>query len=200
VELVIAAAVGGVLLVVLMTVIWKIVSPARRQRLTWLIHTFGNERSAKEVEERWQAGWMNDADRPHVVKGLYQVHIDGGKKASRAGEKGDGVIGALLKEPNGTVIQGAEISERLKDPVAGPTTAEYKALLAGLKMAREDHHVEYIDRGELAFVPLARLRTHRIKDKSGLFRWYNDYRLPESAAAGPSPSGSTTTNKTHPES
>lgn len=87
---------------------------------------------------------MNDADQSQIVKGLYQLHIDGGKKASKAGEKSEGAIGALLKEPNGTVIEGAEISERIKDPVAGPTTAEYKALLAGLKMAREDHHVEYI--------------------------------------------------------
>lgn len=48
----IAAAVGGVLLaVVLMTVIWKIVSPAVDNGLNWLIHTFGNERSAKEGEE-----------------------------------------------------------------------------------------------------------------------------------------------------
>ncbi len=35
------------------------------------------------------------------------------------------------------------------------------------------------DQGELHFVPLARIRTHRKADKSGLFRWYNDYRLPD---------------------
>ena len=38
--------------------------------------------------------------------------------------------------------------------------------------------------GELQFQPLARIRTHRIKDGSGLFRWYNDYRLPEYLGAG----------------
>ena len=43
---------------------------------------------------------------------------------------------------------------------------------------------ELTDRGELQFVSLARVRTHRIKDKSGLFRWYNDYRLPESHGGG----------------
>ena len=28
------------------------------------------------------------------------------------------------------------------------------------------------------------MRTHRIKDKTGIFRWYNDYRLPTSLGAG----------------
>lgn len=76
-------------------------------------------------------------------KGLYLLHIDGGKKNSAAGELGEGAIGAVLKEPNGTPIDGAELSERLGHPVPGPTTAEYKALLAGLKMAR-DRGIEYI--------------------------------------------------------
>jgi ribonuclease HI len=69
-------------------------------------------------------------------KGLYLLHIDGGKKASAAGEMGEGAIGALLKEPNGTAIPGAELSERI-GPVEGPTTAEYRALLRGLELARE---------------------------------------------------------------
>lgn len=69
-------------------------------------------------------------------KGLYLLHIDGGNRASAAGEMGDGAIGALLKEPNGTAIPGAELSERI-GPVEGPTTAEYRALLRGLELARE---------------------------------------------------------------
>ena len=69
-------------------------------------------------------------------KGLYLLHIDGGKRASAAGEMGDGAIGALLKEPNGTAIPGAELSERI-GPVESPTTAEYRALLRGLELARE---------------------------------------------------------------
>lgn len=85
-----------------------------------------------------------DADQPSIVKGLYQLFIDGGKQAGGTGEKGDGAIGALLKEPNGSLIEGAEISERIGGPITGPTTAEFTALLAGLKMALEDHHVEYI--------------------------------------------------------
>ncbi len=35
------------------------------------------------------------------------------------------------------------------------------------------------DQGELHFIPLARIRTHRKHDRSGKFRWYNDYRLPD---------------------
>jgi hypothetical protein len=38
---------------------------------------------------------------------------------------------------------------------------------------------ELTDRGELDFVELPRLRTHRNQDASGLFRWYNEYVLPE---------------------
>lgn len=35
------------------------------------------------------------------------------------------------------------------------------------------------DRGEMLFEPLRRFRTHRTRDKSGGYRWYNDYRLPQ---------------------
>jgi hypothetical protein len=34
--------------------------------------------------------------------------------------------------------------------------------------------------GDLAFSPLRRTRTRRTRDKSGLYRWYNDYELPAS--------------------
>ncbi|MDQ3430906.1 MAG: hypothetical protein M3467_01545 [Actinomycetota bacterium] len=37
--------------------------------------------------------------------------------------------------------------------------------------------------GELVFTPLARVRTHRNADKRG-YRWYNDYRLPDSLGGG----------------
>jgi hypothetical protein len=38
--------------------------------------------------------------------------------------------------------------------------------------------------GEPEFVALRRVRTHRIKDKSGLFRWNNDYELPKGFVGG----------------
>ena len=38
---------------------------------------------------------------------------------------------------------------------------------------------ELTDKGEIDFVLLPRVRTHRNQDASGLFRWYNEYALPE---------------------
>jgi hypothetical protein len=35
------------------------------------------------------------------------------------------------------------------------------------------------ERGDLHYTELARVRTHRNADKSGRYRWYNDYRLPD---------------------
>ena len=67
-------------------------------------------------------------------KGFYLLHIDGSNRK--------GTIGALLKEPNGTAIPGAELSERI-GPVTGPTMAEYRALLRGLELARE-RNVNYV--------------------------------------------------------
>jgi ribonuclease HI len=75
-------------------------------------------------------------------KGLCLLHIDGGNKASAAGEMSEGAIGALLKEPNGTTIPGAEVSERI-GLVGSPTAAEYRALLRGLELARE-RDVDYL--------------------------------------------------------
>lgn len=54
-ELLLAAIIGGFLLaVLLMIVLWKIVSAAVENGLDWLIHTFGNERAVREVEEKWR--------------------------------------------------------------------------------------------------------------------------------------------------
>ena len=39
--------------------------------------------------------------------------------------------------------------------------------------------VELDDRGAPIFEPLRRVRTHRNQDKNGLYRWYNDYQLPD---------------------
>ncbi len=43
---------------------------------------------------------------------------------------------------------------------------------------------ELWDKGEPSFIELKRIRTHRTQDKTGLFRWYNDYLLPESVGEG----------------
>jgi hypothetical protein len=43
---------------------------------------------------------------------------------------------------------------------------------------------ELTDTGDLAFIPLARIRTHRTRDGNGRYRWYNDYALPPSCGGG----------------
>jgi hypothetical protein len=43
---------------------------------------------------------------------------------------------------------------------------------------------EVTNTGDLDLDELRRVRTHRIRDKSGAFRWYNDYQLPERLGAG----------------
>ena len=83
---------------------------------------------------------MSDETRQER-RGFYLLHIDGSNKRSPGGEM-EGAIGALLKEPNGAAIPGAERSERIGF-VEGPTTAEYQALLRGLELARE-REVNYL--------------------------------------------------------
>lgn len=54
-EFLLAGAIAGVLLAIaLFKVIWILVSSATDNLLDWLIHTFGNERAAREVEEKWK--------------------------------------------------------------------------------------------------------------------------------------------------
>ena len=44
--------------------------------------------------------------------------------------------------------------------------------------------VELAEAGEPMFTELERVRTHRYEGKNGLFRWHNDYALPESLGGG----------------
>ena len=54
-ELLIVAVIGGVMLALAtMVVIWKLVSSATDNLLDCLIHTFGNERAKKAVEDKWR--------------------------------------------------------------------------------------------------------------------------------------------------
>src|SRR4029453_15525488 len=43
---------------------------------------------------------------------------------------------------------------------------------------------ELTDTGDLHFVELRRIRTHRDRSRSGQYRWYNDYSLPENYGGG----------------
>ena len=38
---------------------------------------------------------------------------------------------------------------------------------------------ELTDTGDIAFVPLERIRIHRARSKAGTYRWYSDHRLPD---------------------
>lgn len=44
--------------------------------------------------------------------------------------------------------------------------------------------VELADTGEPIFQELRRVRTHRARDRSGPYRWYNEYRLPAGIGGG----------------
>ena len=69
-----------------------------------------------------------------------------------------------------------EVKEILVDDV--PTRISLYARGGAIGLATPD------ETGEMVFSPLRRTRTHRTKDKSGLFRWYNDYELPASLRGG----------------
>jgi hypothetical protein len=43
---------------------------------------------------------------------------------------------------------------------------------------------ELTDTSELAFTELRQVRTHRIRDKGGRYRWYNDHVLPDRLGSG----------------
>ena len=79
---------------------------------------------------------MNEADQPQIVKGLYQLHIDGGKKASSVGKRGLGAYGFVLCDPRGIELPGGAQGE-VVGPVSDPHSAEYEGLLAGLSLARQ---------------------------------------------------------------
>ena len=43
---------------------------------------------------------------------------------------------------------------------------------------------ELTDTGDIAFVPLERIRIHRARSKAGTYRWYSDHRLPDEHGGG----------------
>src|SRR5436190_6001185 len=43
---------------------------------------------------------------------------------------------------------------------------------------------ELTETGDLTFTEVSRFRTHRNQDKSGRYRWYSDYRLPDRYGGG----------------
>jgi len=51
--------------------------------------------------------------------------------------------------------------------------------IGGEVVALLEYIGEHTDSGDLHFVALPRIRTHRNQDKNGRYRWYNDYQLPD---------------------
>lgn len=78
------------------------------------------------------------------VKGLYRLHIDGGKQASPAGGTALGAYGFVLRDPKGQDIEGGRAGGVLPEPVRDPHSAEYEALLRGLAFAKEPNEINYI--------------------------------------------------------
>jgi ribonuclease HI len=70
------------------------------------------------------------------LKGLYLLHIDGGKKASERGGTALGAYGFVLRDPKNTEIAGGAKGHVLEERVPDPHSAEYEGLLAGLAFAK----------------------------------------------------------------
>jgi ribonuclease HI len=77
------------------------------------------------------------------VKGLYLLHIDGGKKSSASGEAALGAYGFVLRDPKGNDLPDGSRCDVLPKPVFDPHSAEYEALLAGLAFAKQQE-LKYI--------------------------------------------------------
>ncbi|MBA2312942.1 MAG: reverse transcriptase-like protein [Actinobacteria bacterium] len=82
-------------------------------------------------------------DRTELKKGLYLLKIDGGKKASAAGDRALGAYGFVLSDPTGKGMPDGQQGKLLEQPVGDPHSAEYEGLLAGLEFARQ-RDIQYI--------------------------------------------------------
>jgi ribonuclease HI len=76
------------------------------------------------------------------MRGLYLLRIDGGKKASLAGEPAKGAFGFILRDPKDREVEGW-FGKGVIDTVRSPHSAEYEALLAGLEFAL-NNKVDYL--------------------------------------------------------
>jgi ribonuclease HI len=77
---------------------------------------------------------------PRPRPGLYTLHTDGGVAAEEGQSAGEGAIGAALKNSDNLLVEA--ISEPI-GRVDNSGTAEFRALIEGLKMARR-HGVDKI--------------------------------------------------------
>lgn len=100
------------------------------------LHHLIVEATAEEVGKLLKSYETPSEGDSEPKKGLYLLRIDGGKKASAAGENGEGAIGFVLRDPKGGLVPGGA-KGRTIGPVPDPHSAEYEALLAGLGFAQE---------------------------------------------------------------
>lgn len=78
-----------------------------------------------------------------MTKGLYQLHIDGGRKHPAEGQEASAAISYVLCDPRGHELPNGRHSTALDPPVPDSTSAEYEAVLAGLRNAG-DRGISYI--------------------------------------------------------
>ena len=90
---------------------------------------------------------------------------------------------ASVKEPRRKGGERVEKSTFVEDrtvtlPNGTTVTVHLFALAGAIGIGQLDHT------GTMVSTELTRIRTHRNPDRSGLFRWYNTYRLPHHLGAG----------------
>jgi hypothetical protein len=93
---------------------------------------------------------------------------------AKAGAKKPRRSTADQRQDKSTFIEARTIT--LPDGTHRTVPLYAKAGALGIGQANDD--------GSVAFVVLRRVRTHRRADKSGRFRWYNDYQLPGELGGG----------------
>jgi hypothetical protein len=79
----------------------------------------------------------------------------------------------LPRRADRRVEKSAHIEDKTITLDGGPTTLSLYSRGGALGIG------ELTETGDLTFTELTRFRTHRNQDKSGKYRWYNDYRLPD---------------------
>jgi ribonuclease HI len=96
-----------------------------------------------------------------MEKGLYQLHIDGGRQHPKDEQQASAAISYVLCDSRGRELEGGRRSKTLDPPVEDSTSAEYEAALAGLEDA--------FDRG-IAYIAIFTDSRNLVNQLSGRFR------------------------------
>lgn len=95
------------------------------------------------------------------MSGLYQLHIDGGRKHPGDGREASAAIAFVLCDPRGHELRDGRHSNPLDPPVPDSTSAEYEAVLAGLS--------EALSRG-ITYIAIFTDSRNLVNQLSGRFR------------------------------